>query len=103
MQAAPKDPEHFPFVLIGNKVDLEPERKIPTNKALEWCKQNNDIGLFETSAKESTNVNDAFEKVAREALKSQNYSGGINLPNVTDKNIQLHGDNNGEPKKTGCC
>ena len=24
IQASPRDPEHFPFVVIGNKVDLEP-------------------------------------------------------------------------------
>jgi Ras-related protein Rab-7A len=101
MQAAPKDPEHFPFVLIGNKVDLEPERKVLTNKALEWCKQNGEIGLFETSAKDSTNVNDAFEKVAREALKNQNT--GIILPDPTDNNIRLQGNSTGEPKKAGCC
>ena len=39
-QLMPKDPEKFPFVLIGNKVDKENERKIPSIKAENLCKQN---------------------------------------------------------------
>ena len=100
MQAAPKDQEHFPFVLIGNKLDMEAERKVSTQKALEWCKQNGDISLFETSAKDATNVNDAFEKVAREALKNQNI--GVVLPDPTNANFKLN-NNKQEPKKAGCC
>ena len=31
--AQPDDPKCFPFVLIGNKVDRESERKVPAQKA----------------------------------------------------------------------
>jgi Ras-related protein Rab-7A len=31
--AAPNDPLQFPFVLIGNKLDKEPERKVKTTEA----------------------------------------------------------------------
>ena len=31
--AGPDDPKTFPFVLIGNKVDREPERKVDTKRA----------------------------------------------------------------------
>ena len=31
--AGPDDPKTFPFVLIGNKVDRDPERKVDTNRA----------------------------------------------------------------------
>ena len=50
--AGPDDPKNFPFVLIGNKVDREPERKVSGQKAEEWCKENNDMQYFETSAKD---------------------------------------------------
>ena len=70
-QAAPKNVEQFPFVLIGNKVDRETERKVPKAKALSWCKQNGDIPYYEASAKDETNVKDAFEMAARLSLRNQ--------------------------------
>ncbi|CAF4845513.1 unnamed protein product [Rotaria sp. Silwood1] len=36
IQAGPRDPENFPFVVIGNKTDLD-NRVIPVRKALNWC------------------------------------------------------------------
>merc|ERR1711907_196636 len=33
IQAGPRDPENFPFVVLGNKVDKENERRVTTNKA----------------------------------------------------------------------
>ena len=70
-QISTKDPEKFPFVLIGNKSDKEPERKIPSVKALTFCKQFHNMEYFESSAKEGTNVKEAFELVARQALQNQ--------------------------------
>ncbi|CAF4218167.1 unnamed protein product, partial [Rotaria magnacalcarata] len=35
-QAGPRDPENFPFVVIGNKVDLD-NRAIQARKAQNWC------------------------------------------------------------------
>jgi Ras-related protein Rab-7A len=32
-QANPADPENFPFVILGNKSDREPERKVASAKA----------------------------------------------------------------------
>lgn len=32
------DPDSFPFVLIGNKVDRESERRVSRQRALQWCK-----------------------------------------------------------------
>jgi Ras-related protein Rab-7A len=36
-----EDPDNFPFVVIGNKVDLHGERKIPGVMASNWCKSIN--------------------------------------------------------------
>jgi Ras-related protein Rab-7A len=33
-----EDPDNFPFVVIGNKVDLHGESKIPVVMASNWCK-----------------------------------------------------------------
>lgn len=32
------DPDRFPFILIGNKVDRESERRVSRQRALQWCK-----------------------------------------------------------------
>ena len=34
------DVENFPFVVVGNKSDLENERKVDRLRAMEWCKVN---------------------------------------------------------------
>ncbi|CAF1162100.1 unnamed protein product [Didymodactylos carnosus] len=67
IQSGPRDPENFPFVVIGNKIDLE-NRVIQTRKAQSWCQDKNSIPYFETSAKEGVNVEKSFETVARNAL-----------------------------------
>ena len=67
IQAAPRDPDSFPFVVVGNKVDRE-ERVVPQKKALAWTQGKGDIPFFECSAKDTLNVDKAFECVARSAL-----------------------------------
>ena len=66
--AGPDDPKSFPFVLIGNKVDRESERKIHGDKAKAWCKENNDMPYFETSAKEGVSVNEAFIAMVKKGI-----------------------------------
>ena len=66
--AGPDDVKTFPFVLIGNKVDL-PARRVEAAKAQAWCAQNNNINHYETSAKEGTQVADAFLDMVRKAIK----------------------------------
>ena len=58
----------FPFVLVGNKADLTDERKISEEKALQWCKDNGAIAYYETSAKTSSKVKEAFEDLAGKAI-----------------------------------
>lgn len=70
IQASPRDPEHFPFVVLGNKIDLE-NRMVSTKRAQQWCQSKNDIPYFETSAKEGLNVERAFQTIARNALAQE--------------------------------
>ncbi|CAF0791878.1 unnamed protein product [Adineta steineri] len=97
IQAGPRDPENFPFVVIGNKIDLE-NRMIQTRKAQSWCQEKNNIPYFETSAKEGLNVEKAFETVARNALAREkeidqqaDFPMPIRIPQQEE-----------QPKKEGC-
>jgi len=68
IQASPRDPENFPFIVIGNKVDLE-TRAVSMKRGQGWCQSKNNIPYFETSAKEAINVEQAFQTVAKNGLQ----------------------------------
>lgn len=99
VQAAPRNQDEFPFVVIGNKVDLAASRRqVSEARAKAWCKSKNDIPYFECSAKDAVNVDQAFQCVARNALKQEATQAPIYIP----ESITLNQDGNKE-KKSGCC
>lgn len=72
LQAQPRDPESFPFVVLGNKVDVDSSKRvISTSRAKSFCDAKGDLPYFETSAKEAINVEQAFEgqSMAAKALR----------------------------------
>lgn len=77
IQAAPRDPENFPFVVLGNKIDMEHTRVVAPKRATTWCQSKGNIPYFETSAKEAVNVELAFKTVAKQALKQEVEGGDI--------------------------
>ena len=68
-----KDPDNFPFVLIGNKCDKSDERKVQDDKLKLYCESHNNIPYFETSAKNNVNVEKAFEEIARLSFRKYYY------------------------------
>ena len=52
-------------MLVGNKSDLDSERAVQTSEAKEFAKKHN-LLFIETSAKNSANVDKAFEQVVSE-------------------------------------
>ncbi|KAF4371678.1 ras-related protein Rab7 [Cannabis sativa] len=72
-QADPTRPEIFPFVLVGNKVDLDGghSRMVSEKKAREWCASKGNIPYFETSAKEDYNLDDVFLCAAKISLDNE--------------------------------
>ena len=36
IQAGPRDPDNFPFVVLGNKIDLD-SRVVSQKRSLAWC------------------------------------------------------------------
>jgi len=86
IQAGPSDPEHFPFAVLGNKIDLE-NRAVSAKRAQQWCQSRNDIPYFETSAKEGIDVDLAFQTIAKNALARETEeleAGGF--PNISLNN-----------------
>ncbi|KAI5109246.1 ras-related protein Rab-7a [Silurus meridionalis] len=45
--------------------------QVTTKRAQAWCQSKNNIPYFETSAKEAINVEQAFQTIARNALKQE--------------------------------
>lgn len=90
IQASPHDPENFPFVVLGNKIDVEEGKRqvsslpfstrlifcpqvlqVTQKRAMTWCQSKGNIPYFETSAKEAINVEQAFQTVAKNALQQE--------------------------------
>jgi len=61
--------ENVHKLLVGNKCDLVSERKVSSEEAKEFADQLN-LNFLETSAKDATNVEEAFAKMAR-AIKEK--------------------------------
>ncbi|TKC37324.1 hypothetical protein EI555_006140 [Monodon monoceros] len=68
-----KEPESFPFVILGNKVDIR-ERQVSAEEAQAWCRDNGNYSYFATSAKDATNVAAAFEEAVRRVLATEDRS-----------------------------
>ncbi|KAH7279783.1 hypothetical protein KP509_37G036700 [Ceratopteris richardii] len=85
IQASPSDPENFPFVVLGNKIDIDGgnSRVVAEKRARGWCASKGNIPYFETSAKEDTNVEAAFQCIAKNALKNETEDE-IYLPDTID-------------------
>ncbi|KAK8935957.1 hypothetical protein KSP39_PZI013565 [Platanthera zijinensis] len=85
IQASPSDPENFPFVVLGNKIDIDNgnSRVVSEKKARAWCASKGNIPYFETSAKEGFNVEAAFQCIAKNALKNE-PEDEIYLPDTID-------------------
>ena len=44
IQASPRDPDNFPFVVLGNKIDMEESKRVVSQKrAMTWCQQKGNI------------------------------------------------------------
>ena len=73
--------------------------QVPTRRAQNWCESKNNIPYFETSAKEAINVEQAFQRIAKDALTKE--SDDIYKPQVnTVPDIRL--DATAQQKKK-CC
>ncbi|KAM7275687.1 hypothetical protein ACFE04_017553 [Oxalis oulophora] len=98
------------IILIGNKSDLEDQRAVPTEDAKEFAEKE---GLFflETSALNSTNVENAFMTVLteifnivnRKSLAASENQGNGNPASLSGKKIVVPGPAQVIPEKRSMC
>lgn len=107
-------PKTVLLVLVGNKTDLENERKVSTEEGKQMAERHNML-FYETSARNGKGVHDMFDSTVHEIatriddgfydLKSDNC--GIKMgTNALNRNVELFKDKNGKGsghKKKGCC
>jgi len=83
--------------LVGNKVDMENQRKVMQEEATNYSNENS-LFYVETSAKTAVGVSDLFMKIARQLPKVQKAREVIKGPILKDD-----GQKKKEGGNDGCC
>uniref|UniRef100_A0A3Q2FQK8 RAB7a, member RAS oncogene family n=1 Tax=Cyprinodon variegatus TaxID=28743 RepID=A0A3Q2FQK8_CYPVA len=73
--------------------------QVTTKRAQAWCQSKNNIPYFETSAKEAINVEQAFQTIARNALKQETE---VELYNEFPEPIKLDRNERARPSAEPC-
>ena len=90
-------------LLIGNKNDLESERKVTTEEGKEFA-DSNGMKFIETSAKTADIVYEAFELLTKEIIKNNLNKDKVITNKATERKIELNkGADLNKKKKEGCC
>ena len=83
-------------MIVGNKSDLVTKRTVPRQTAENLAKSHG-LNYFETSARDSTNVNEVFDELSREIKKKINNIPITPKANIISAKIQK------KSEKKGCC
>ena len=90
----------FNIVLVGNKSDLDLERKVPTLKGKELASKYG-IPFFESSVKNDSNIDEMFFSVATCAMQANKNTDADTNKKLTQLNQDMTSGKLG--KKKGCC
>ena len=90
-------------ILVGNKNDMEKERKVSFEKGMEFADLHG-MKFFETSAKENKNVEEAFKEMTKDIINSLKKVNEKINSNSNNSNFVI-GKKKGKDlnKKGGCC
>ena len=106
-----KEKADVPFILVGNKCDLESQREVTFDEATEFARSH-DTYYFETSALTNYNVDEAFNELSNMAVRElTNVNGPKSETVISDqqeqpKTVDLKQNTKQETvnnKKSGCC
>ena len=103
-QAQKEAGKDISVILVGNKCDLENERKVPKEKGEENAKYFK-CPFFETSALSKVNINEIFNEMVNNiyertgGVKNEDEDD-IEIINENEKAVSLNPE---PPKKQGCC
>lgn len=94
-------------MLVGNKSDLRHKRAVPTSEAVTFA-TNHGLAFIETSALDSTGVEDAFKQILSEIYKRMSRKAMTEgdkgtTPIGKGKSIQVTSANVEKPTMAGCC
>ena len=96
---------NIPIILLGNKTDLENERKVQSVEGANFSLKNNYI-FMETSCFKNSNVSDAFETLKeitnRETLENKNKKNNEQLLKNETITISMDNHNNENEEKSSC-
>nr|POF22205.1 ras-related protein rsr1 [Quercus suber] len=68
---------HFPMVLVGNKSDLEEDRRVSRSRAFQLSQSWGDMPYYETSARKDANVSEVFIDVCRQIIRKEIERGRL--------------------------
>ena len=90
------------LMIIGNKTDLKDSRQVETNEALQKAKDL-EAPLMETSAKDGSNVREAFYDLLKEMYREIRKKIEVVESQTKGGNDGIQLETNEKPKKKGCC
>ena len=92
-------PKNVYKILIGNKCDMENERKVSKEQGKEFALQYG-MKFYEASAKNATNVIEGFETMTKDIIKINTKK---NNRNHKTNNIMINDSVNTKTITNGCC
>ena len=79
---------------------FRPSLSVSTEEIRAWCESNGGLPFLETSAKNASNVEEAFQAAVEKLLSLEAASGNPVLRHANNNTVQLNQQNAG---KSACC
>ena len=92
-----EDNNNIPYVLAGNKCDLQKERVVQEEEGIKFCQDNN-IDFLETSAKQDINIMECINNFVKKIINSENFVRNISF-SLQDQSYERNSIN----KTEKCC